>query len=236
MTIGGIMTNTETRNFLESICDLISDNIEQILSTRYEKALKADGTSVTTSDIFVEKLIHEHTLNYIPNVSFIGEESFDFKLFETDGYIAILDPIDGTENFASGLKEWGISFGLWKNKQHLGSLLLLPELELKLLTGDEIVPANSRIIGLSSSMSAELLKIMSEPGEYRITGCAVFNMYHVIQGSFAKFINPKGAYVWDIFPGLMLALEHGCNVIVEGEEFNGQFLDPTKRHRFEVIR
>lgn len=230
------MSNKDIRAFLESICDLILSNLDPILKTRYEKTLKPDGSSLTTSDIFVEELIYRHTKEWIPDVIFVGEESFDFENFETEGYVVILDPIDGTENFCSGLKEWGISFGIWKNKKHLGSLLLLPELGLRLLTGDKVEPVQSRIIGFSSSMSDDILARMSELGEYRITGCAVYNIYNVIHGSFAKFINPKGAYVWDIFPGLMLALEHGCNIIVEGEKFVGQFLDTKKRHRFEVSR
>lgn len=112
----------------------------------------------------------------------------------------------------------------------------MPELGLRLLTGDQVKPIRSRITGFSSSISDEILSRMSEPGEYRVTGCAVYNMYNVIHGSFTKFINPKGAYVWDILPGLMLALENGCSIIVEGEKFVGQFLDPRKRYRFEVSR
>ena len=31
--------------------------------------------------------------------------------------------------------------------------------------------------------------------EYRVTGCAVYNLINVIRGSFCRFVNPKGAYV-----------------------------------------
>lgn len=230
------MKQDDVRSFMNKVCDLIMENLNQIESTRYDIVLKEDGTPVTRSDIYVENLVKNYVEKELQGVIFIGEESFVASQVKSEGYLVILDPIDGTENFSSGLKEWGVSFGLWNGKNHLGSFLLMPELDLRLLTGDSLKPIQSRITGLSSSMSDGIIDILKGPGEYRIVGCAVYNFYNVIRGSYRRFINPKGAYIWDLLPGLMLALEHGCKVYVNEEEFKGQFLDPNQKYRVDIHR
>lgn len=81
------------------------------MERRFNITPKADNTLVTAADIFLENLIFNYIKTQIPNVKYIGEESFEFSQFYNEEYVVILDPIDGTENFCSGLKEWGISFG-----------------------------------------------------------------------------------------------------------------------------
>jgi len=230
------MEKNKVRKLLEDICNLIMNNLKKVEETRYDITIKPDGTPVTKSDIFIEELVHNYIKKQLSDVIFIGEESFDFTINETDNYLVILDPIDGTENFCSGLKEWGVSFGIWKGKHFLGSFLLLPELGVRLISGDKVVPVKSRITGLSSSISPAVIKSISEPGQYRIIGCAVYNLYNVIRGSYCKFINPEGAYVWDLLPGIMLALETGCHVKVNGKSYNGEPLDPRLRYRVEINR
>lgn len=231
------MNKNDVQKFLNDICDLIMDNLSTIEKTRYQISMKEDGTPVTNSDVFVEKLIYQYVSNELQDVVFIGEESYNFSEVNTTSYVVLLDPVDGTENFCSGLKEWGISFSLWKDNKHLGSFLLMPELNIRLLSGDELqYIETSRITGVSSSMSDSILNHMKEPGQYRMIGCAVYNLYLVITGSFKQFVNPKGAYVWDILPGMMLALEHGCQVNVDGKEFRGEFLAPNQTYCIEVKR
>ena len=79
-----------------------------------------------------------------------------------DNWIAILDPIDGTENFTSGLKEWGVALSLWKNKIHYGSALYLPELNEFIISGQKIRKYNSRIVGLSSSYNKDIGDLIAE--------------------------------------------------------------------------
>lgn len=77
---------------------------------------------------------------------------------------------------------------------------------------------------------------MNKPGEYRIVGCAVYNLYNVIRGTYRRFVNPDGAYVWDILPGVMLALEHGCKVTINGRIYDEKFLDPRNKYCVDIMR
>lgn len=237
--IGGVrrmsFQENDFRNLMYDLIKLIYDNMERIQETRYEFEVKADGSPVTPSDILIEKLIYQLVNDRISEVTFIGEENFfETDSYNFDGFIAILDPIDGTENFCSGLKEWGISFTLWNGKTHIGSLLFLPELGEYLMTGDNFNPVRSRIRGFSSSMCDEILEGMRSTQESRLMGCAVYNLYNVVRGAFARFTNPRGAYSWDLLPGLMLAREHNCDIEVEGKPYNGEFLEPGKKYRVDI--
>ena len=218
----------------DEINQLILENLPTLQVSRYKVTYKSDGSPVTEADVWLEQLIGSHLEKRLPGLRLIGEESFDFKWESNDGYLAILDPIDGTENFCSGLKEWGVSLSLWHGQTHLGSMLMMPELGEILKTGDSLVKLHSRITGFSSSYNEKIAQGISESIEYRVTGCAVYNLYNVIRGSFARFVNPKGAYVWDLLPGLMLALEHNCEVLLNDEPYDGRLLDPTQKYRVDI--
>jgi fructose-1,6-bisphosphatase/inositol monophosphatase family enzyme len=145
-----------------------------------------------------------------------------------------VDPIDGTENFTSGLPEWGISVSCYLGGVHSGSLIGCPEIGHWIMTGETITRHRSRIRGLSSSLSKEEILEATQGFEYRISGCCVYNMMSVIRGSFLSFENPKGVWSWDILGGLNLALEHGLKVELENKPYAGEYLTPDRRYRFKV--
>jgi|SRR5690554_2880970 len=230
-----IKETDEVRELMKGLIDLIYRNMPKIQEGRFDIEIKPDGSPVTQSDVYVENLVKKYVEEKLPEVTFVGEENFNVLTSTVpEGYYAILDPIDGTENFCSGLKEWGVSFTLWYGYEHLGSLLFLPELGEHLMTGDTLTPIRSRIRGFSSSMCDEILEGMRCTQESRLMGCAVYNLYNVIRGSFARFTNPRGAYSWDLLPGLMLAREHNCDIEVEGKPYHGEFLEPGRKYRVDI--
>lgn len=223
------------RSVMKEVIALIESRWNEIERFRFSVSYKEDGSPVTEADTLIESVIRNHLSMLLPDLTFVGEESFNQPVsLRPGGYHAILDPIDGTENFCSGLKEWGIALTLWYGPNHLGSLLYMPELGEHLMTGDKLKPVRSRIRGFSSSMCDEILEGMASTRESRLMGCAVYNLYNVIRGSFARFTNPRGAHAWDLLPGLMLALEHKCDVEVEGKPYHGEFLEPGRKYRVDI--
>ena len=184
----------------------------------------------------VQSLVFEQARGIIPNLKIVSEELVSLPTINelALGEVLIVDPIDGTENYTSGLPEWGVSLCLYRDGIHLESLLLCPELNLKVQSGELIQRYQSRIAGISSSLSKEdILKL--EPGfEYRIIGCCVLNMINVVRGAYATFENPKGARVWDIIGGLNLAREQGLNVTVNGVPYAGELLNPEEKFTFKI--
>lgn len=70
---------------------------------------------VTETDLAVESYLKDHLSNVLPGVSFIAEESA--KTLEPSGTCWIIDPLDGTTNFAHGLPLVATSVALWHEGQ-----------------------------------------------------------------------------------------------------------------------
>ena len=217
----------------------VSNNLNEILSLRNKKTQKQDGSFVTEGDIKCQNIILDVVNNKFGdlNLEIVSEEisSKDFSYDSTKNYI-VVDPIDGTENFCSGLKEWGISLSTFLKDKHHESVIFLPELNEHLKTGDFLNYFQSRIVGLSSNLSKIEIDHKDQYEEYRIMGCCVYNMLNVIRGSYKSFSNFNGAYSWDVLAGFNLALEHGLKVVVDGKNYEGQFLYPNKRYSFSIRR
>ncbi|MBI5754240.1 inositol monophosphatase [Candidatus Peregrinibacteria bacterium] len=86
---------------------------------------KSKNDLVTNADKACEKLIIAEIMKAHPDHAVIGEESSfihktSIKNYANAKYIWIVDPIDGTTNYAHQLKEFGISIGLFKttNKEN----------------------------------------------------------------------------------------------------------------------
>lgn len=234
MPDAAVRTPVEIAALLDGVRALVAASLPEILARRGEISWKADGSPVTQADILLEDRLADWLGERLPGLTLIGEESYAGDPAPRDGWIAMLDPIDGTENFCSGLKEWGVSLSLWRGRDHAASLLLLPELDEHLATGQAIPRLRSRITGFSSSISPEIVAGIADAGEARIMGCAVYNLYNVARGALARFVNPKGAHAWDLLAGLMLAREHGCDISINGEAYDGSFLEPDQRYRVDI--
>jgi myo-inositol-1(or 4)-monophosphatase len=212
----------------------IEEHLPQVVAKRFEITYKADGSPVTTADHLLEQWIRGWLTEKLGPIQFIGEESYQGGWAADDCWVAVVDPIDGTENFCSGLREWGVAISLWRQGKHAGSALLLPEMRDGLISGDTCPVYTSRITAFSSSYSEAIARGLAEATEYRVFGCAVYNLLNVIRGSVARFVNPKGAYSWDLLAGVALAMENGCRVNIDGSQYDGQFLEPNQRYRVDI--
>ncbi|GEM_PF-388733 len=221
---------------LDDAHGFILETLPDLLARRHEVSWKADGSPVTQADIILEQRLGAWLAARLPDIALIGEESYapGEAAPPANGWIAVLDPIDGTENFCSGLKEWGVSLSLWHDGTHQGSLLALPELGEHLRTGQPVRYMRSRITGFSSSVVPEIAQGIEAAEEARILGCAVYNLFNVTRGALARFINPKGAHSWDLLAGVLLAREHGCDVLIDGKAYDGSFLAANRRYRVDI--
>jgi myo-inositol-1(or 4)-monophosphatase len=215
---------------------IVKNHLPEILKLRNTGYLKDDDSFVSQGDLLCEKLVFEYLNGILQNYIVISEESpNNLSQINDAEYVITVDPIDGTENFVSGLKEWGIGISVYKHLKHYQSLIALPELDICLCTEDKLEKINnSRICGLSSYMTVKDFEMSDKGLEFRIMGCCMYNMYNVIKGSYCQFRHLKGAYSWDILPGMNLALEHGLQPVIDGEIYDGRFLFPNIKYKFVV--
>ena len=222
-------------NICENFKQIIINSMEDIKNLKNKTIQKSDNSFVSEGDLLVQKLIGDEIKKKYNNYFFISEENDHKEKWKKYNDFIVLDPIDGTDNFISGMKEWGVGISIFKDKEHTESMIFLPDMNITLKSGDKVSKNKSRIIGMSSRYFKKGLKPCDNNFEYRALGCSMINMYYVITGSFKSYVDTNGGYIWDILPGLNLALENNCEVYVEGEKYNGQFLSPDKRYKLEIL-
>lgn len=222
---------------LTELISIIKEALPEILSLRQEKVLKEDNSYVSKGDLLMDSRIISFLTSKYTSLQIITEETYQSGTVSLNAteYIAVVDPIDGTENFVSGLKEWGSGVCMYRNGLFEEAFIALPELGQYIHSSDLLESKfESRIYGISSSLTKEDILLL-EPGfEYRIIGCCMYNMYNVLTGSYKQFQNPKGAKCWDILPGLNMALKHHLEVTVNEQPYQGEFLQPNERYRFKI--
>lgn len=223
--------------FCQQVVHQVKANLNKVIKLRGQITLKEDGSYVSEGDLLVQEIVFELVKKELPNHKLISEEFAPFPNInwdESSSYV-VLDPIDGTENFISGLREWGVGISVYTDGKHEASCIYLPELDETLMTGMPLKRHKSRIIGLSSSLTVKDLEgIPSGDFEFRIIGCSMYNTLSAVKGSFAQFENVKGVNCWDVLPGLNLALEHGCKAEVDGKPYQGQILFPIKKYKIKL--
>ncbi|GAA1145770.1 inositol monophosphatase family protein [Nesterenkonia lutea] len=225
----------QARTALEATHGLLIALLPKLNALRADVTLKADDTPVTAADQLVQTEAEVLLRAHFQELTFVGEEDRAGWDEVPSGWVAVVDPIDGTENFASTLPEWGTAVSIFHEGAHVGSMIALPELGRRLITGDHVTYAHSRVTAFSSGITDVLARDLAATPQSRVMGAAVYNLYGVVTGRFARFINPVGAYSWDLLAGLQLALEHNCEVIVDDHPYDGRYLEPGTRYRVEVL-
>ena len=77
-----------------------------------EISVKGRGNIVTNVDLEVEGYILTKLKEEFPSMRFMGEESEKEKSNISDGYVWIVDPLDGTRNYVSGIPFFSVVVGL----------------------------------------------------------------------------------------------------------------------------
>jgi len=90
------------------------------------RELKSDVSIVTNADRAVETFLREELPRLVPGSAVWGEE-FGFEE-EGAGGLWVVDPVDGTSNFAFGSPLWGVSIGLVSGDDILLGAIALPDL------------------------------------------------------------------------------------------------------------
>lgn len=87
---------------------------------------KSDGSPVTLADRGAEELVRRRVAEAFPEDAILGEE-FDDKE-GTSGYRWIVDPIDGTKSFITGVPLYSNLIGIEKDGEPVVGVLWLPAL------------------------------------------------------------------------------------------------------------
>ena len=96
------------RSAMAAACELALSHFR----TGGEHWFKGPGQVVTAADVEVDRLLYETLIGAFPGDAWLSEERADDGARLRRGRVWVVDPIDGTRAFASGLPEFAISVAL----------------------------------------------------------------------------------------------------------------------------
>ena len=94
--------------------------------TKLKTWMKAGDSIVTEADIAVNDLLQKRLAGARPDYGWLSEETEDDADRLTRSRIWVVDPIDGTRAFISGLPTWGTLIGLLHNGNPTYGMLVQP--------------------------------------------------------------------------------------------------------------
>lgn len=187
---------------------------------------KAPFDLVTDVDTAVESCVREHLADGPGDHQFIGEESFDAGATpRLDRLCWVLDPVDGTVNYAFGLPFYSISLALLHEGEPVLGWVLDPlrdELffarrgERPTLNGRPLIPP-ARHSGLPVAISTGLLSewagradagavlggFLERYGKVRVLGSQALHLCYVAAGRLCAAINLESK-LWDDAAGALI--------------------------------
>lgn len=188
---------------------------------------KEDNSIVTQIDIQAEKAMRKAIKRYFPNHKILGEE-LGGELSGNE-YTWVIDPIDGTSNYAKQKPIYVCGVALLKNNQIICSAINIPE-EEKLLTAqngqgaflnnqklwvkneenlNKAVIATSRPTKFENQFQEKIKKIEPKIKQINAFGSGLYSIACVANGEVdaAVCYIPK---IWDVAPAILLAQEAGA--------------------------
>lgn len=123
-------TLSKTLSQLESIVKLAAMTELMPRFKQIEREFKADGSIVTEADIAMQHSLMTSLKSHWPEIPVLGEEMTEAEqealIDSNPDDLWIVDPLDGTSNFAAQIPCFSVSIGLMKNKQIILALIYDP--------------------------------------------------------------------------------------------------------------
>jgi len=196
-------------------------------SYNIETKLKSDLTPVTVADQESEKVIKEIIHKSFPDHGFLGEETGSIE--GNSSYTWIIDPIDGTKNYAKKIPFFATQVALMKGKELILGVSNAPALnELLYATKNNGAFMNHQRIQVSTvedisnamicfgsiktsikkNQTENLLKLIAESSRDR--GFGDFYIYHMVASGRAEIaVEHYPLKIWDIAAMKIITEEAG---------------------------
>ena len=208
-----------------------------ILMDRYERLEQIDHKSatdvVTEADHLSERLVIDAIRGRFPGDAILAEESgahaASAAAAPVNGRVWVIDPLDGTVNYANGLPVFCVSIGLVVDGRPVAGAVLDPtRAETFAATADGPATLNGRPIRASGkdrlsdavislalsgrSVSSRARAIRREVRVARSMGSASLALAYLGNGRFDAFLQESSLSLWDIAAAGLVAERSGATV------------------------
>lgn len=194
--------------------------------TNFTISKKVNNDIVTQADLIANDILREHLLKSFPNDGWLSEESVDDAHRLTRERVWVVDPIDGTKEFAESVPEYAISVALVEKGIPIVSSVYNPAAnELFYAVKGEGAWLNHHRINCINHLSNDFLFLASrseykrgewnrfeEHYEVKQVGSIAYKLALIASGyADATFsLGPKNE--WDVAAGVLLVIEAGGKV------------------------
>lgn len=180
---------------------------------------------VTNYDFNIEEFLIEKLHKSFPQVKIVSEEYNAFV--KAKGTYFVIDPIDGTLNFANNLPDFGVQIAYVENDEILSSVIYMPKVGSYIAgkgcgaykNGKRLVvnpkPLDHSLIELIYPRDNKVItnyieKIRNSAMDVRRYGASCRIYTYLAENILGARIDYGKFNVWDNYPGILLANEAGC--------------------------
>jgi len=208
-------------NELDSLFELVSQRQIKDFGN-ISASNKADCSLITSCDLWSDKTIVNGLASIAPGEGVLSEEGGK-SIPNTKAYW-VVDPLDGTTNFAAGIPYWSISVARFVDGKPQSSFLIIPTLNKKFVSikGKGVWLNNKKIDTHQNNRKSDCVSLCSRsikilqknpnsifPGKIRLLGVSSLNLTSVAMGQTFGAIEstPK---IWDIAAAWLILEELNC--------------------------
>ena len=186
---------------------------------------------LTQADLDIGQYIISQAKKYYPEFNIIDEEAG--VIDNSSKYTWVIDPIDGTSNFASGVETFGIMLGLLEDDTPIAGGIAVPAFN-EIYYAEKTFGAFCNNVKINSTKETDLSKclvaygidsykekpeqtkkeldlledIILEIRNLRTAGC-MFDLINVARGSYGGLVK-QTSKIWDNIAQQIIAEESGC--------------------------
>lgn len=234
---------------IEALLPQLENDVLDLQVTSNARATKTNIFDlVTEADLHSEKIITSAIQKHFPEDSIIAEEGTNSDAHDSESFTWVIDPIDGTVNYANCLHHWGISVGIVTQNTPVGGIVSAPSLNeryraikgqgatkngvpiqvsAKSLLSEGVVVTGfpyDRAIR-AEHLSRALANFLKIAGGVRRFGAASIDFCSVANGTVIGYYEMQ-LKPWDMAAGLVIAEEAGAKIT----DFKGNPVDLFKSH------
>jgi fructose-1,6-bisphosphatase/inositol monophosphatase family enzyme len=214
------------------VAELCADTAGALLRERFLQAhtvyTKGRGNIVTETDLAAEQAVREILEREYPDHDFLGEETATTEA--SGSWLWVIDPLDGTRNYASGIPHFCFNLALCLAEQPVLALTHDPIRDERFfavrgggafLNGQPIrASEKARVrdsllsldLGYEDQRGKRALELMAEifpaMDGLRISGSAALGLAYAAAGRFDLYVH-HFLYPWDVAAGILLVREAG---------------------------
>lgn len=213
--------------------------------TDVEVSLKGRANVVTDADLASERLILDYVAEEYPDFGILSEESAPVE--GTSPYTWVVDPIDGTRNFAEGIPHFCVVVAIAKGNEVVCGVTYDPVRDELFaaqqgygasLNGQPIHVSDRQdideaLLGFDLGYNFDQAKLLLEMAAgvwpkvqgYRLMGSSALSLAYAACGRIDLYFH-HSLSAWDIASGVLIAREAGGQVLDRGTLEDANLLSP----------